>query len=809
MYHVVSTGVSAIILYLISYFFSRAGFYSLQYHRKFWNIILAITFLLAASAGILLALQITYKWNIPFIKSVLKWHVECGIGLAFTGIFHFIWHLSYFSQISGKSEAAATSGDETVRTSRQNTINLIIIGFVSSSVQVLLIREIMNIAGGYELITGTFLGSWLIGSAAGAAMARRSSLNNIRRINLYFSLGPLVTLILLLTLSRLFLNAGETPSFFLSLIITLLALFPFCFIAGFTFIKLINYAEKSLSYRAGKSFSIETAGGIIAGITVSILTAGLLNTYQLLILILILNLTYMLLSFFISSKIGKIIIGVAMTIMTVATLLLNPDIFFRQQLLHGIKVNDSRDTPYGNITTGEYGGEKSIYYNQRLQSYSNDEIEREENIHYAMLQHDNPEYILIISGDIKSHLKEVMKYNIKKVVYVERDPALISPEIKNRDSLSKVLTVINDDAFRYIKKTKDNFDVVILLLPPPSTLLLNRFYTTEFFSEVKNRIGKKGVFICSPGSGENYYSKESVILYSSICNSLKSAFRNVRPIVGNKLYLVSSDAEISSSVCSLSEKKGIKNIYVNSDYLSDDLMGKKSAEVMSVIDPGVRQNTFGFPVACFQYQSYNLSKNLNETIPSVVLLVLIFIFPLFSIKRKNLIMFSSAAALSGFEIVTLLVLQTAVGNMYMLTGLIIASLMTGLAIGSGLNLKRSESALIRIIALLLVIFYICAGLLFNKIPEADSYFISAILLLIFIFIPSVLTGLLFSIMTNRKEIFSDPSSVYSADLVGSALGFVIVSGLAIPALGIRMTIILLSTLIFAALLFGTIRSKTP
>jgi hypothetical protein len=143
MYHVVSTGVSAIILYLISYFLSRAGFYSLQYHRKFWNIILAITFLLAASAGILLALQITYKWNIPFIKSVLKWHVECGIGLAFTGIFHFIWHLSYFRQISGKSESAATSDEVTVRTSRQNAINLIIIGFVSTSVQLLLIREII------------------------------------------------------------------------------------------------------------------------------------------------------------------------------------------------------------------------------------------------------------------------------------------------------------------------------------------------------------------------------------------------------------------------------------------------------------------------------------------------------------------------------------------------------------------------------------------------------------------------------------------------------------------------------------------
>jgi cytochrome bd-type quinol oxidase subunit 1 len=79
MYHVISTGITAIILYLISYFFSWTGYYSIQYHRKFWNIILAISFLFAAIAGIILALQINYKWNIPIIKSVLKWNVECGI----------------------------------------------------------------------------------------------------------------------------------------------------------------------------------------------------------------------------------------------------------------------------------------------------------------------------------------------------------------------------------------------------------------------------------------------------------------------------------------------------------------------------------------------------------------------------------------------------------------------------------------------------------------------------------------------------------------------------------------------------------
>ena len=86
----------AAVLYLLSYLLYRNRFYDLQFHRKLWNLLLAAAFILTASAGILLALQINYKWNLPVVKTILKWHVESGIGLAFAGIFHFIWHLSYY-----------------------------------------------------------------------------------------------------------------------------------------------------------------------------------------------------------------------------------------------------------------------------------------------------------------------------------------------------------------------------------------------------------------------------------------------------------------------------------------------------------------------------------------------------------------------------------------------------------------------------------------------------------------------------------------------------------------------------------------
>ena len=137
MYHVIGTGLTAILLYIISYFFYRINYYSFQFHRKLWNTILAIAFLITAVAGVFMALQITYKWDIPFVKTILKWHVEFGIGMAFTGIFHFIWHLSYFGKIFEREQKLIITEEIQILTSSEISLNLFIIGFVSSSIQFL------------------------------------------------------------------------------------------------------------------------------------------------------------------------------------------------------------------------------------------------------------------------------------------------------------------------------------------------------------------------------------------------------------------------------------------------------------------------------------------------------------------------------------------------------------------------------------------------------------------------------------------------------------------------------------------------
>jgi len=808
MYHVAGTGATLVILYLISYFFYRSNFYSLQFHRKLWNSILATAFVVTALAGLFLALQISYKWNIPAIKTILRWHVECGVALAVTGLFHFIWHSSYFIKIFKKEEKINPSPLTLIPVSATDiSTNLFVIGFISSSVQFLFLKEIMNITGGYEIIAGAFLCSWLIGSAAGSRLAPRSPLSDTGRINLYFSFGPFFSLILLLLLSRLFLKPGETPSFLVSIIFTSMVLIPFCFISGFTFIKMIS-AGKEKNIMPGKSFSIETAGGIMAGIIISLLSAGILNTYQSLLLIIILGISYSLLTFYLIHKSHRILFKAAVLAASTVVIISSPDVFFRQILLRGLKISETIDTPYGNVTTGEYQNETSIYYNQRLLIYNNDITESEEDIHYAMLQVDTPRDVLLISGPLISRIGEIMKYDIRKVVYVERDPALTKFERTSNQKVSSVLQIENDDALNFVRKTNETFDAIIMLLPPPSSLSLNRYYTLEFFTSAKSRMNKGGVFSCSPGVNTNYLNQESVRLYSSIFNSLKAVFRNVIAICGDKIYFIASDKDLSTSICRMARDKKVDNIYVGPDYLADDLIASKSEEVSSLFEHPVRLNRASFPIASFYYQSFNLTKDLNEKIPAILLLLVLFILSAGTLRRHNGIMFFSAFALAGYEILLLLILQLTVGNMYQITGLIISGLMAGLAIGSGIRIDFLEKRSFLFKTVILISFYLLSGLTVERLMSLSGHLTIVVLLIISGFLPAVITGSFFRVLTFSESDNFNLSDIYSADLAGSATGFIVFSGFSVPLLGIKISIFLLPLLIltgFLSILAGTKR----
>jgi spermidine synthase len=369
------------------------------------------------------------------------------------------------------------------------------------------------------------------------------------------------------------------------------------------------------------------------------------------------------------------------------------------------------------------------------------------------------------------------------------------------------IIIVTDDAYRYIKNSTKQFDVIILLLPPPSTLSLNRYYTTDFFKTIKSCLNSDGLFLISPGQSSIYYNKESLDYYSSIFNSLKSNFKVVEPIMGNKLYFISSDNQISTSICSLVEQKGINTIYVNRNYLSDDLIKMKSEELLSLIDTKAKQNSLMKPVSYFQYMTINLSKERNNRPAIVALMSLVFVIPVTLIRRKNMIMYFSASALAGFEIITLMLIQLTIGNLYHITGLIIASVMAGLATGAGFGNKNISVKKSNLIAILLILFYVFTGIIFSKLILINGTIPVIMVAIILSFSPAFLTGRLFRSLSDNLTNYIDTDKIYSADLAGSAFGFITVSILFLSVLGIQLTIFMFSAFIFAGYILSAFDNK--
>jgi hypothetical protein len=91
-----------LILYFVSILLVKFKKIALLSQRRFWNIVLLITFLVSGILGLVLAISIDQKINLYWYLSFLNLHVKFGIAMSLVSIFHLIWHLPYYKTILKK-----------------------------------------------------------------------------------------------------------------------------------------------------------------------------------------------------------------------------------------------------------------------------------------------------------------------------------------------------------------------------------------------------------------------------------------------------------------------------------------------------------------------------------------------------------------------------------------------------------------------------------------------------------------------------------------------------------------------------------
>lgn len=686
---------------------------------------------------------------------------------------------------------------------RKIFIAVAILGFTALFTQIVLLREFMVIYHGNELVIGLILANWMfltgLGSFAGRYVKRAG---NIETIILLQSLGgvlPYVTLFVLYYFRNQVYPVGMMLSLVDIFYTSFLLLLPFCFISGFLFTYVSNFISlKSGSNMISLVYGLEATGSIAGGFLFSFVLVYFLNSFQSLVIIMLVNLVY---AFWLALSIRSVfsfLLPAAIIVSLLVIVMVEPGKIALEKLYPHQNILEQCDTPYGNVVVTQIGDQKNVYENGIALFSSDDVVVNEESVHYAMLQHNDPARVLLISGGVAGMIDEIMKYPAEKIDYLELNSRILDIGQKYIAEVGhEKVDVYSMDSRIFVKKTDSEYDVVLINLPDPSTVQINRYYSIDFFRQLKKVLSPGAVVSTSLSSSANYMSEETRLLNSVLYRTLDSVFNNVLVINGAREYYLASDKKLDHRIVYLAEERKIENEFVNGFYLDDERIKMRSDYFMKSLRSNVDVNKDSRPLAyLYQVRIWLSYFDLDPRVPlafGVVIFLLIFLFQ----GPSNLGMFSAGMTGASVEFLLLVIFQTLYGYVYQQTGVIFMIFMGGMALGSLVLSKRFTGQIykpfLRILylmaALSLAVPAFTAGL--KSVGNLTVVVHIVIYLLSFIF--SVLAGIEFALASRikRGRAGQVAGALYFIDLVGSAFGVLMISAFILPIFGLYNTFFLI------------------
>ena len=683
------------------------------------------------------------------------------------------------------------------RNKRKLFLSTIILGLTAIITQIILLREFLTVFYGNELVIGIILANWMLLTGAGSFIGRYSKGKKhgtefIATFQFIIGFLPLITVFALFYFRSQLFPVGVMLSITDVLYLSFLLLLPFCLLSGFLF----TYLSRIISHlfrhnMIDRVYGLEALGSILGGALFNFILLFYFSTFQSLLTLFVVNAAiafYLLIG---TKNIWKYAILVSTAGLFFLVQIYDPDMLSHKMLYGDQEILYQDDTPYGHIVITETGDQVNFYENGVTLFSSNDVIKNEESVHYAMIQHADPKRVLLVSGGVSGLIDEILKYDVDSIDYVEINPSVVQlgQQYLKRIESDKV-NIYELDARLFVKQSTNLYDVVLINLPSPTTAQINRFYTIEFFKELKLKLNPGAVVMTGLMSSGNYISNEFVLINSVLLNTMKEAFANVIIIPGGRNYYLASDNDLTVNIIQRISEKDIANVYVNSFYLDDDLMSMRRDQIMKALNPAAGINTDFKPVSYYQHLLLWLSYfRIQFRIPIIIVSLLIIIL-LISMNPVNFAMFAGGFSASSIEFLLLIAFQIIYGYVYQMTGVIIMIFMGGLAFGSivlskGLRKRAKSNYLLITVLIGLFAFLLPAILILLKDYISDRILIHFILFTA-TFLIALMVGVQFSLASRIQQgrVGSIAGKLYSADLFGSAIGVLVVTVLLLPLLGV-------------------------
>jgi spermidine synthase len=694
------------------------------------------------------------------------------------------------------------------------------LGFTAVIGQITLMRELVAVFYGNELVFGLILAWWLLWEALGAwGLGRQAERRDWGRRALALTLTlAALALPFQVALTRSLRDLlGVTPGAFVPLgsllwgVGLVLAPYSLAHGLGFSLAARLLALDRPAGSTAGRAYAWESAGAVAGGALFSFVLIEHLDPFQIILLATAVTLAVVARQASRVAHDAPLVILALMGGIAIA-LALGARLHRATLARQWPRLVFAADSRYGRLTVTALGGQRAFFENGLL-AFETESTFPEEVVHLPMLAHPDPRRVLLIGGGVAGDLRELFKHGVSEVVYVELDPLMIEaarahlPPEQAAVLDDPRLTLVYQDGRRYTKTSRGPFDVIIADLPEPSTGLLNRFYTLQFFQEIRALLAPGGVFSLGLPSAENYWNPELARRNASVHRTLGEVFPTLLVTPGDYNFFLATNAERLPNAQTLGERfqaRGIATRWVSPAYIAFLLEGDRFQAVQADLGRAgdVKLNRDLAPICYFYDLALWVSRfgsGLRGPFETTSLLRLGWLAPplligalvLWGRRRATSLALVGGAGFAGMtlQIVLLLAFQALHGYVYHQVGLLVTAFMAGLALGAGVVGRRSSAASEKWLPAaqggMLAFALALAALLPLGLPAAGLTFP------LLAGVAGALTGAVFPLAAARFQRGERTGRVagllYGADLLGGCVGALASSAILVPVLGVVQT----------------------
>ena len=674
-------------------------------------------------------------------------------------------------------------------------------GIASVAVQLVCVREYLAQFQGNEIVIALIFFCWLVFGGVGTVVAKGfrtrvlqpspTILAFLSCLLVIFSVSQVVAIRWLRDL--VFIH-GTSVGFYSTLGYVAMTLFPYALLVGFVLPYSLSVARyRSARYPGNWIYMADNAGDVAGAAIFSFVLVHWLTPFQVLLVVHLPLLASLLL---LESAISRR--SAAASVLAVVVLVTGA--VFEDRLLpsrEGRRLYYA-ESRYGRIEVIESAGAVSIFSDGVPSLFSQDPTLAEEIVHIPLSQVDRPRRLLLVSA-VGGMMAEVAKYRPDRVDYVELDPLTAQLQLRF-DLLTPIrgLTVIAQDARAYLSHASTRYDAILVSLPEPETYQVNRFYTAGFFELAKNHLAPGGVFSFGIDGVANYISEIRQQKLSSLANTAGTYFSHVMLMPGQRLLFVCRDRPMRTDIPLLLEQKGIDTRHIHR-YFAGDLTGQRIRQLNDAVDPGIGRNLDLSPRLMRLAFVGWLARHGESSCWFALALSVAALAYLTRITRPQWVLLTTGCVNIGAEMVTIFTFQTLYGYVYLQIGVLVTVFLAGLLPGAWAggrftgNRRRALMTGDLLLCLLLVLFALILVVARQGMPGMVLYGFGLAV--------SFCCGFQFplALMVSGDSAAAAAQS-FSADLVGAAIGVLLVSLVLIPFIGILWAALCLAGIKFISFL---------